>query len=55
VDIHWRDGRLLGTRITADSTRRMRVRYGQAVADESFTAGEASWITDMSHLSPLAE
>jgi hypothetical protein len=22
----------------------MRVRYGQAVADESFTAGEASWI-----------
>jgi alpha-L-fucosidase 2 len=44
VDIHWRDGRLLGTRITADSTRRMRVRYGHAVADESFTAGEASWI-----------
>jgi alpha-L-fucosidase 2 len=44
VDIHWRDGRLLGTRITADSTRRMRVRYGQEVADESFTAGEARWI-----------
>ena len=44
VDIHWRDGRLLGARITASSTRRMRVRYGQALADESFTAGEARWI-----------
>ena len=44
ADIHWRDGRLLGARITAGRTRRMRVRYGQAVADESFTAGEARWI-----------
>ena len=44
VDIYWRDGRLLSARITASSTRRMRVRYGEALADESFTAGEARWI-----------
>ena len=44
VDIHWRAGRLLGTRITAGSTRRMRVRYGPTVADESFSAGQARWL-----------
>jgi alpha-L-fucosidase 2 len=47
VDIHWRDGRLLRARITASSSRRMRVRYGQTVADESFTAGEARWINEL--------
>ena len=44
ADIRWRDGRLLGARITASSTRRMRIRYGEAVADEPFTAGEPRWI-----------
>ena len=51
ADIHWRDGRLLSARITAGRTRRMRVRYGQAAADESFTAGEPRWIDSFTPLS----
>ena len=42
--IHWRDGRLKGAQITADRDTRMRVRYGQVVAVESFRAGEPRWI-----------
>lgn len=40
VDIHWRDGRLLSVLITADRDTSMRVRYGQVVALEAFTANE---------------
>lgn len=45
VDIHWRDRQLQGARITADSATRMRVRYGQTAADESFNAAQPRWIS----------
>jgi alpha-L-fucosidase 2 len=44
VDIHWRDGRLHGALITADRDTLMRVRYGDVVATERFTAAEPRWI-----------